>query len=116
LNSDTKLFQKTYYNPALLAEDEITLRESFIRLNESNETTLKYAQLAFFGAYWPLTYVLSRQFRPASVLAWTGLYYFGFYRYGAVSWINCNLQTSLNKAAEPLAIKYGIRKTDEYIK
>ncbi len=58
LNAETKLFQKTYYNPALLAEDELSLRESFIRLNQSNETTHGYAQLAFFGAYWPLTYVL----------------------------------------------------------
>ena len=116
MNAETKLFQKTYYNPALLAEDEVTLRETFIRLNETNDTTLKYAQIGFFAAYWPLTYVLSRQFRPASVLAWTGLYYFGIYRYGAVNWINCNLQTSHNKAAEPLAVKYGIRKPDEYIK
>ena len=60
LNAETKLFQKTYYNPALLAEDEISLRETFIRQNESNETTRRYGQLAFFGAYWPLTYVLSR--------------------------------------------------------
>ena len=116
LNAETKLFQKTYYNPALLAEDEVTLRETFIRLNESNENTLKYARVAFFGAYWPLTYVLSRQFRAPTVFAWTALYYFGFYRYGAVNWINCNLQSSLNQAAAPLAVKYGIRKPDEYLK
>ena len=43
MNAETKLFQKTYYNPSLLAEDEITLRETFIRLNETNDATLKYA-------------------------------------------------------------------------
>ena len=114
MNAETKLFQKTYYNPSLLAEDEITLRETFIRLNETNDATLKFAQLGFFAAYWPLTYVISRQFRPASVLAWTALYYAGLYRYGAVNWINSTLQSSLNKAAEPLAVKYGIRKPEDY--
>ena len=114
MNADTKLFQKTYYNPSLLAEDEMSLRENFIRLNETNEATLKYAQLGFFAAYWPLTYVISRQFRPASVLAWTALYYVGLYRYGAVNWISYTLQSSLNKAAEPFAVKYGIRKPEEY--
>ncbi len=64
------------------------MRESFIRLNETNDSTLKYAQGAFFLGYWPLTYVLSRQVRPVSVLAWTFAYYFGFYRYGAVNYIN----------------------------
>ena len=92
----------------------MSLRENFIRLNETNEATLKYAQLGFFAAYWPLTYVISRQFRPASVLAWTALYYVGLYRYGAVNWISYTLQSSLNKAAEPFAVKYGIRKPEEY--
>ena len=109
-----QLFQKVYYNPALLAEDELTLRKDFVRLNDSHDAQLAYARGAFFLGYWPLTYVISRQIRPTGVLLWT-LAYYGAYRAGAVGWINCNLQSSLNKAAEPLAKKYGVRSAEEYI-
>ena len=103
-----------YYNPTLLQEDEVQLREAFVRLNETNEATLKYARGAFFLGYWPLTYVLSRQVRPAGVLAWSLVYYFGFYRYGAVNYISNSLQAGLNNAAVPFAKKYNIRTPEEY--
>ena len=60
LDSDKQLFQKVYYNPTLLHDDEVSLRQEFIRLNSVNESTVQYARGAFFFGYFPLTYVLSR--------------------------------------------------------
>ena len=94
-----QLFQKVYYNPALLQEDETALREQFIRLNDTHDATTRYAQGAFFLAFWPLTYVISRQVRPYGVAAWSLFYYFGVYRAGAVNFLNSGLQSSLNSAA-----------------
>ena len=38
LDATHKLFQKVYYHPELLKEDELTLRQEFIRLNGSHES------------------------------------------------------------------------------
>ena len=115
-DSQKQLFQKVYYNPTLLQEDEVSLRQEFIRLNQVNENSVQYARGGLFLAFWPLTYVISRQVRPVGVALWSAAYYFGLYRYGALQYINGSLQCGLNKAAEPLAAKYGIRKSDEYAK
>ncbi len=113
-DAEKQLFQKVYYNPNLLHEDELNLRQEFIRLNDINDKTVSYTRGGLFLAFWPLTYVISRQVRPVGVLAWTAAYYFGLYRYGALSYINGALQSGLNRAAEPLARKYGVRKPEEY--
>ena len=113
-DSQNQLFQKVYYNPTLLSEDEVALRQEFIRLNQVNENTVQYARGGLFLAFWPLTYVISRQVRPVGVALWSAAYYFGLYRYGALQYINGSLQCGINKAAEPFAAKYGIRKSDEY--
>jgi hypothetical protein len=55
-----QLFQKVYYNPTLLAEDEMALRSEFIRINDNHEATLRIAQVGLFAGFWPLTYVISR--------------------------------------------------------
>lgn len=60
LDSGKQLFQKVYYNPALLQEDEVTLREEFLRHNQKHENFTQISQVAFFLGYWPLTYVISR--------------------------------------------------------
>ena len=115
LDADKQLFQKVYYSPSLLHDDELSLRQEFVRLNQSTENQIKYAQGAFFLGYWPLTYVISRQVRPLGVLAWSAAYYFGLYRFGALSYINSSLQCSLNKAAEPFAQKYSVKKSADYV-
>ncbi len=89
------------------------MRQEFIRMNDTHESQVKYAQSAFFLAYWPLTYVISRQVRPVGVFLWTAAYY-GIYRAGALGFLNSTLQGNLNKSAEPFAVKYGVRKPDEY--
>ena len=98
----------------MLADDELSLREDFIRLNDYHESQVTYAQGGLFLAFLPLTYVLSRQVRPTGVLAFSLAYYFGVYRAGALNYLSSGLQTSLNNAAEPFALKYGMRKPDEY--
>ena len=40
--------------------------------------------------------------------------YFGVYHCGAKKFTLNSLQASLNRAAEPIAQKYGIKKPDEY--
>ena len=114
-DSASQLFQKVYYNPALLQEDEIALRETFISHNASNDRNISIARGAFFLAYWPLTYTISKQVRPTGVLLWT-LAYYGVYRVAALGWLSCSLQKGLNGAAEPYAKKYGIKSTEEYLK
>ena len=113
-DADKQLFQKVYYSPNLLLDDEVSLRQEFVRLNSVNENSIQYARGGLFLGYWPLTYVISRQVRPVGVALWTAAYYFGLYRYGALQYINGSLQSSLNKVAEPFAVKYGVRKTGEY--
>ena len=38
-DSQKHLFQKIYYNPALLQDDEVVLRNTFVKLNDSHELT-----------------------------------------------------------------------------
>ncbi len=114
-DASSQLFQKVYYHPELLLEDELALRQLFISQNAWNERTLQVARGAFFLGYWPLTYVISRQVRPFGVLLWTAAY-IGAYNYAALPWLTCSLQTGLNRAAEPFAKKYGIKRDEDYIK
>ena len=59
--------------------------------------------------------MISRQVRPVGVLAFSLAYYFGLYRAGALGYLNSSLQSGLNRAAETLAKKYNVRKTEEYL-
>ena len=114
-DSSSQLFQKVYYHPGLLQQDELALRQEFIRLNTANERNIQYLRGAFFLGYWPLTYVISRQVRPFGVLLWTAAYY-SAYRMGGLSWLTCSLQSGLNSSAQPFAQKYGIKTTEDYLK
>ena len=40
LDSTTQLFQKVYYHPSLLQDDEIALRSEFIHQNDLNDRTI----------------------------------------------------------------------------
>ena len=115
LDATKQLFQKVYYHPELLQDDELTLRQEFVRLNNAHDNQTQYAQAGFFLAYWPLTYVISRQVRPSGVLLFSLAYYFGVYRAGALGYLNSSFQSGLNHAAESLAKKYGIRRPEEYL-
>ena len=43
---------------------------------------------------------------------WTGAYYFGAYKWGVDKLLLSNLQSNLNKVAEPLASKYSVKTTE----
>jgi hypothetical protein len=58
--------------------------------------------------------VISRRIRPAGVLLYS-LAYLGVYKYGASNYALSTLQGNLNRHAEDLAKKYGVKKPDEYV-
>ena len=111
-----QLFQKLYYHPGLVQNDEIILREAFLKYNGHHETTTNVIRGGLFIAYWPITYALARYVRPTGLLIFTAAYYLGAYKYGLQRFNNSALQANLNRAAQPLAEKYGIKKLDDYIK
>ena len=78
-----------------------------------HEQTQNFIKGAFFLGYWPLTYIVSRRVRPMGVLFYS-LAYFAAYKYGASAYNLSALQGNLNRNAEDLAKKYGIKKEDEY--
>ena len=82
VNGQRQLFQKVYYNPALLEADELKLRQIFIAKNDSHETTSNLLKWGFFLGYFPLTYVIAKRVRPSGVL-FASLAYFSVYRFGA---------------------------------
>jgi len=62
--------------------DERELRAAFFR-SESQYNMLKQAgQAGLLLAYLPLTYKLAASVRPATLLLWTGAYYYGAYKSG----------------------------------
>ena len=65
-------------------------------------------QLGLFLAYLPLTYRLAAVCRPATLLLWSGAYYYGAYRNGLEPLALWQFQSSLNSAARPLASKYNL--------
>ena len=115
LDATKQLFQKVYYNPSLTQPDEVALREAFTKYNGHHDTTDSVIKLSCFVAYWPITYLLARRVRPFTVLAFTGVYYFGVYQRGLLELNRQSLQASLNRAASPLAQKYGIKPDTDYI-
>jgi len=63
---------------------------------------------ALFLGFFPLTYRLAASVRPASLLLWTGAYYFGAYKNGLEPLTTWRFQQVINSAARPYATKYGI--------
>ena len=104
----TQLFQKVYYAKDLLLEDERQLRAAYFGA-ERNYTYMRQAgQLGLFLAYFPLTYRLAAVVRPATLLLWTGAYYYGAYKNGLEPATLWQFQSSLNSAARPFASRYNL--------
>ena len=62
--------------------DERELRSAYFR-SESQYSMLRQAgQMGLLLAYLPLTYKLAASVRPATLLLWTGAYYYGAYKNG----------------------------------
>jgi hypothetical protein len=107
-NMQSNLFQKVYYAKDLLLEDERTLRTAFNSAKDTYETSLTAAQGAMFLGFWPIAYRLSLQVKPATLLLFSGAYYFGLYKQVVEPFALSRLQASINGAASQFAEKYGV--------
>lgn len=106
----TQLFQKIYYAKDLLLDDERELRSAFVVAEKSYEMQRAVGQAALFLGFFPLTYRLARTVRPATLLIWTGAYYYFGYKRGFEPLTDWQFQSSLNSAARPFALKYEARE------
>mmetsp|Transcript_12970 Transcript_12970/g.21937 ORF Transcript_12970/g.21937 Transcript_12970/m.21937 type:complete len:167 (-) Transcript_12970:64-564(-) len=103
----THLFQKVYYHPGLLLQDERELRRIFETHNAAQERNKSMIQFASFIAFWPSFYFASQRLRPTSALLFAAGYV-TFYN-SFVNPISYELlQRSLNKDARRMADKYGV--------
>ena len=83
---DKSLFQRVYYNPDLLQEDEENLRKTFFHYNakfDRNSNIL--AGLGFFG-YLGSVYYVAKFVKPPTVALLSVGYVFGYY-YGPKQWL-----------------------------
>ena len=78
LNADSSLFQKVYYHPGLLQEDEQKLRTIFWKHSQAHDQMQTWAGVGTFAAFWPIMYNLSKTMKPAGCLVFTAAYYFGW--------------------------------------
>ena len=104
----TQLFQKVYYAKDLLLDDERELRAAYCNAERNYLMQRQVGQAALFVGFFPLTYRLAAVVRPATLLLWTGAYYFGAYKRGLEPLSLWAFQSSLNSSAKPFAAKYGV--------
>ena len=102
------LFQKVYYAKDLQLDDERELRAAFFSAQNGFEMQRQVGAAALFLGYFPLTYKLATKVRPATLLLWTGAYYYAGYKNGLLPATAWAFQKSLNSSARPLAAKYGV--------
>lgn len=60
-----------YYNPELLADDEVTMRHTFTTYSDAHDRNKNLIRLGFFAGYIPLTYRLSRTIRAPGLALYT---------------------------------------------
>ena len=87
-----------------------------MKYNSHHDTTTNVIRGGLFIAYWPITYGLAKFIKPTGLLIFTAAYYVGVYKYGLQALNTSAFQANLNRAAQPLAEKYGIKKSEDYIK
>jgi len=68
-----------YYYPALIDEDEQTLRKQYMVQDAAHNSLDQVAGVGMFVAFWPITYNLSKTVRPAGcaffAAAWVASYF-----------------------------------------
>ena len=114
LDTQSQLFQKVFYHPGLLQEDEQQLRAIFWSQSRGHDSLNRYVGLGMFAAYWPLMLNVSRRVKPWGCLAVTVGYYASWSQ-GVKPYLTSRLQTSLNSSAAPFAQKYNIKGDDQYL-
>ncbi|CAI2382294.1 unnamed protein product [Moneuplotes crassus] len=102
-----QLFQKVYYNPNLLLDDETNMRKHYVTESGSHDLRSTFINWLVVGTYFPALYAASTRFRGwGCFFAVTAGWYF-LYTQGHQ--LNNNiLQKNLNSFASPLVEKYGI--------
>ena len=106
-NLTKQTFQKVYYHPSLLLDDEVELRNRFVVESGSHDLRSKIINWTTFLSYWPTLYLASRRFNGwAVVFGVTGGWFLLYRQMHKFS--NSMLQNSLNTFASPLVSKYGI--------
>ena len=102
-----QLFQKVYYYPNLLLEDEAELRKRFI--TESGSHDLRGTMINWFivGSYLPALWAASTRFRGWGCVFAVSLSWYVLWKQGHN--FNTNMmQNNLNSFASPLIEKYKI--------
>ena len=102
-----QLFQKVYYYPNLLEDDEVELRKRFITESATHDVRSTVLNWGLFVGFWPTLYFASKKFKGwpcvwGVSIAWYFLYKQS-HRFND-GW----LQSNLNSFAHPLVEKYNI--------
>ena len=113
-SEQTHLFQKLYYHPGLLTEDEERLRTAFNKQNELFSAVGTGAQVAWFGGLIPALYTVSKKVKPVScgffTVAWIAAYY-----KGVSPFVSARFQSALNGEAQGFAKKYEVKGDADYL-
>jgi hypothetical protein len=75
MNARTHLFQKVYYAPGLIHDDESRLRDAFWSANKTMNYSTQVTQAVMFLGAFPLAYRMSGFLRPTSLAVGGILYY-----------------------------------------
>ena len=110
-DTSAHLFQKLYYHPALLQEDETQLRQIFFRHNSAHETTSNLVSYGSLIGLFPALYYVSRSVRPTGCFFFSLAYAFSYFKV-IKPLTGSMLQSSLNRDAKPFAEKYGVTADD----
>ena len=78
-DSEKQFFQRLYYHPDLTASDEEFMRTQFVANSQIHDRVQSAISGGMFVAYFPLTMRLAMKYRPVTLVAWTGFYYFGLH-------------------------------------
>ena len=102
-----QLFQKVYYYPNLLEDDEVELRKRFLSESGSHDLRSTFINWGTAASYFPVLYVASRRFTGWSCVLGVSVSWYLLYRQAHT--LNDNLlQSKLNSFANPLIAKYKI--------
>lgn len=104
-NPETHGFQKVYYNPQLLAEDEKELHREFVQSSESHDNIARFINWGSFIGFWPAAWATSSRVRGWGVFFASLGYVWGWRQVHALN--DKGLQSSLNKFASPFLEKYS---------
>ena len=102
-----QLFQKIYYYPNLLLEDEVNLRKKFISESASHDLRSTLINWVVAGSYLPTLWAASTRLRGWPCVFVVSTAWIIFYRQ-AHNYNKNMLQNNLNSFASPLIEKYQI--------